>query len=91
MFSEGFEYRYFFFDTIFIGNSIFYRKKGVSVDGSTQFWACTLKTCNGRAHSPVDTEELVVGQHNHGAVFSSHEVIILHLTNLCSTQSLFLI
>ena len=32
----------------------------------------------------MDTEELVVvGQHNHGAVFSSHEVILLHSTNLC--------
>ena len=52
-----------------------YRKKGTSADLITQFWACTRKNCNGRAHSPIGTEELHhVGEHNHMPANANHEV-----------------
>jgi hypothetical protein len=43
-----------------------YSKKGESVDGRTQFWACPLRDCPGRAHSVVGSEQLTVKTpHNH--------------------------
>lgn len=48
---------------------------GVSKDGRTQFWSCPIKTCNGRAHSPINTENLhVVTEHNHAKVQNQHVV-----------------
>ena len=53
-----------------------YRKKGVSADGSVQFWACTKKDCNGRAHSPIGTENLIhKGTHKHDPDPILNEVI----------------
>lgn len=43
-----------------------YRKKAISADGRTQFWVCPVKSCPGRAHSPIGTENLVIKTaHNH--------------------------
>jgi hypothetical protein len=52
-----------------------YRQKGVSVDGETQWWSCVITTCNGRAHSPVNTLNLrATGEHNHMRVATKHAV-----------------
>ena len=40
--------------------------KGTSADGHTQFWQCIVHTCNGRAHSPINSLELhIVSAHSH--------------------------
>ena len=46
-------------------NGYEFRQKGTNRAGTVQFWQCVDSTCNGRAHSPIGTTDLVlVTPHN---------------------------
>lgn len=56
-------------DLVVYGGGYEMRKKGISSDGSTQFWVCVRHGkagCPGRAHSAVGSKELQqITAHNH--------------------------